>query len=50
MSIPTAVLDANVLYPAPLRDFLLWAAKARFFLPIWSDEIQKEWERTEPFS
>ncbi len=23
-SFSTAVLDANVLYPAPLRDFFMW--------------------------
>jgi predicted nucleic acid-binding protein len=38
-----AVLDANVLYPAPLRDFLLRLAAARFFKPRWSDQIQEEW-------
>jgi predicted nucleic acid-binding protein len=40
-----AVLDANVLYPAPLRDFLLRMAEADLFFPKWSDEIQDEWIR-----
>jgi predicted nucleic acid-binding protein len=38
-----AVLDANVLYPAPLRDFLLRLADEGFFNPHWSPEIQAEW-------
>lgn len=40
-----AVLDANVLYPAPLRDFLLRMAEADLFFPKWSDEIHDEWIR-----
>jgi hypothetical protein len=40
-----ALLDANVLYPAPLRDFLLRLAEANLFLPKWSDEIHNEWTR-----
>ena len=40
-----ALLDANVLYPAPLRDFLLRLAEADLFLPKWSDEIHNEWTR-----
>jgi predicted nucleic acid-binding protein len=38
-----SVLDANVLYPAPLRDFLLRLAAARFFKPRWSAQIHEEW-------
>lgn len=38
-----ALLDANVLYPAPLRDFLLRLAGADFYIPKWSDRIQEEW-------
>jgi predicted nucleic acid-binding protein len=41
----TALLDANVLYPAPLRDFLLCLAQDELFLPKWSDEIHDEWTR-----
>lgn len=37
------VLDANVLYPAPLRDFLLNIAELDLFEPKWSDKIQHEW-------
>ena len=40
-----ALLDANVLYPAPLRDFLLRLADAEFFRPCWSEEIHEEWMR-----
>jgi predicted nucleic acid-binding protein len=40
-----AVLDANVLYPAPLRDFLLRLAEAELFIPRWSDDIHVEWTR-----
>jgi hypothetical protein len=32
-----AVLDANVLYPAPLRDFLLRLAQIDLFIPKWSE-------------
>ena len=39
----SAVFDACVLYPAPLRDFLLRIAFAGFIQPFWSDEIQNEW-------
>ena len=40
-----ALLDANVLYPAPLRDFLLRLADDQFFAPKWSSEIHDEWTR-----
>jgi predicted nucleic acid-binding protein len=39
----TAVLDANVLYPAPLRDYLLNLAQLNLFKPRWTDDIQEEW-------
>lgn len=39
----TALLDANVLYPAPLRDYLLHLANLDLYKPKWSDEIQNEW-------
>ena len=38
-----AVLDANVLYPAPLRDFLLSLAEYVLFQPRWTEQIQEEW-------
>jgi hypothetical protein len=41
----TAILDANVLYPAPLRDLLLNLADLELFKPKWTDQIQEEWIR-----
>jgi len=41
----TAVLDACVLYPAPLRDVLLSLASAGLFHARWTPEIQDEWTR-----
>jgi len=40
-----ALLDANVLYPAPLRDYLLHLAMLGVFEPIWTAAIQDEWIR-----
>jgi len=40
-----AVLDACVLYSAPLRDFLLRLAEDNAFYPLWTEEIQNEWMR-----
>ena len=39
----TALLDANVLYPAPLRDLLLQLAVAKLFRARWTDTIHDEW-------
>lgn len=41
----TAVLDANVLLPAPLRDTLLRATEAGLFAPKWTPDILDEVER-----
>jgi predicted nucleic acid-binding protein len=41
----TAVLDACVLYPAPLRDLLMELALADLFRAKWTDEIHNEWIR-----
>lgn len=41
----SALLDANVLYPAPVRDFLLSLAEDGLFKPFWSEEIHQEWKR-----
>ncbi|WP_347911242.1 PIN domain-containing protein [Pseudomonas grandcourensis] len=41
----TAVYDACVLYPAPLRDFLMWLALSGRFRARWSVEIHDEWKR-----
>ncbi|MDR3525602.1 MAG: PIN domain-containing protein [Acetobacteraceae bacterium] len=40
-----AVLDANVLYPAPLRDLLLQLAFSGLFQARWSADIDDEWQR-----
>ena len=40
-----AVLDANVLYQAPLRDYLLRLANLEVYDPVWTDTIQEEWTR-----
>lgn len=40
-----AILDACVLYPAPLRDLLLSFADKNLFKPKWTGEIQNEWSR-----
>src|SRR4051794_8860405 len=39
------VLDANVLFPASLRDTLLRLARRQFFDPLWSDRILHETTR-----
>jgi predicted nucleic acid-binding protein len=41
----TAVFDACVLYPAPLRDLLMSVAMTEQFKAKWTDEIQGEWVR-----
>lgn len=45
MIIVTAVLDACVLYPAFMRDFLLRLADDNLYAPRWSADIQDEWIR-----
>lgn len=40
-----AVLDANVLYPAPVRDILLQLADVKLFQPKWTNLIHDEWIR-----
>jgi predicted nucleic acid-binding protein len=42
----TAVLDANVLYPALLRDVLLSLAHADLYSAKWSAHIRDEWTRS----
>jgi predicted nucleic acid-binding protein len=39
----TALLDANVLYPAPIRDLLLHLANVHLFSPKWTELIHDEW-------
>ena len=41
----TVVYDACVLYPAPLRDFLMWLALSGCFRARWSEQIHAEWKR-----
>lgn len=41
----TAVYDACVLYPAPLRDFLMWLGLSGRFRARWSAQIHEEWKR-----
>lgn len=42
----TAIYDACVLYPAPLRDFLLRLAMTELFRARWTDHIHEEWIRS----
>lgn len=42
---PVAVYDANVLYPAQLRDLLMRLAISDLVRPHWSDAIHDEWMR-----
>lgn len=46
MAGPTALLDANVLYPAGLRDILLRLADRYLYRPLWSADIHAEWMRS----
>ena len=39
------ILDACVLYPAPLRDLLMWLAVGRLYQPKWTAKIHDEWQR-----
>lgn len=41
-----AVLDACVLYPAPIRDLFMQLAKQDAFQARWSNEIHEEWIRS----
>lgn len=41
----TAVYDANVLYPAPLRDLLIRLAQAGLVRARWTETIHDEWIR-----
>jgi PIN domain len=39
------LFDACVLYPAPLRDLLMWLAVSDLFQARWTDRIHDEWTR-----
>lgn len=41
----TALLDACVLYPAPVRDLLIETANTSVYRLRWSDDIHEEWIR-----
>jgi predicted nucleic acid-binding protein len=41
----TVVYDACVLYPAPLRDLLMWLGLSGKFRARWTAEIHDEWKR-----
>lgn len=41
----TAVYDANVLYPAPLRDLLMHLALTGVYRARWTAQIHDEWKR-----
>lgn len=43
MSRYAALLDANVLYPAPLRDIFLQLALTDLFQAKWTADIHREW-------
>lgn len=45
MSRFTVIYDANVFYPAPLRDLLLRLASCGLFRARWTKEIEAEWVR-----
>lgn len=39
----TAFYDASVLYPAPLRNFLMYLALSGLFRAKWSARVHGEW-------
>jgi predicted nucleic acid-binding protein len=41
----TAVYDANILYPAPLRDLFIRLAQAGLVRARWTEAIHEEWSR-----
>ena len=45
MKIPIVILDACVLFPAPLRDFLMHLALLDVFSARWTEQIHAEWIR-----
>ncbi len=45
MAIRTVVLDANTLYPAPLRDLLMHLAVSDLFRARWTEAIHEKWIR-----
>ena len=45
VTVPSAIIDACVLYSAPVRDLVVRLAQAGLFQARWSDEIHDEWMR-----
>lgn len=43
MSHFVAFFDANVLYPGPVKNFLMAIFKHNLFRPKWSDQVHAEW-------
>ena len=41
----TAVIDANVLFPIVVRDYLLWLAVYELYSPKWSDKLLSEFSK-----
>src|ERR1700675_1720689 len=41
----TAIFDANILYPAPLRDLFIRLAQAGLVRARWTETIHEEWIR-----
>ena len=42
----TAIFDACVLYPAPLRDLLMYLTGSDAFQARWTEKIHEEWMRS----
>jgi len=45
MATYTVILDACVLYPAPLRSYLLYLAQTGLYRARWTNQIHDEWIR-----
>jgi hypothetical protein len=43
--VPTAMIDACVLYSAPVRDLIVRLAQAGLLHARWTDDIHNEWIR-----
>jgi hypothetical protein len=41
----TVAFDACVMYPAPLRSYLMYLANAGLFRARWTEQIHDEWMR-----
>lgn len=41
----TAVIDANVLFPVVIRDYLLWLAVYELYTPKWSEKLLEEFRQ-----